>query len=150
MSSMTELLSQFLIVPGVKPETLAEIGEFSEIKRFSANDIVYREHEDSRRLYVVVSGQVDVQYLLQDGRRKTLDTCCPGDFLLWSALVPPHQTNSIGICRVETEVLSIDGKKLLELCERDTDFGYRVMSLVATVIRRRLQASRYQLSFHTL
>lgn len=150
MSKITEYLTNYMNIPEAKPETLAEVEKICEVKKFSANDIVYREHEDSRYLYIVLSGQIDVQYLLKDGRRKTLDTCQPGDYLLWSALIAPHQTNSIGICRAESELLSIDGKKLLEICDKDTEFGYRIMSLIASVIRRRLQASRYQLSFHTL
>lgn len=150
MSQILEILERYLNIPEAKPETLCEVEKICELKTFAANDIVYREHEDSRLLYIVVSGQVDVQYLLKDGRRKTLDTCLPGDYLLWSALIAPHKTNSIGICRAETQLLSVDGKKLLEICAHDTDFGYRMMSLIATVIRRRLQASRQQLSFHTL
>lgn len=150
MSKIMEILERYMNIPGASSETLAEVEKICEIKTFSANDIVYREHEDSKHLYIVISGQVDVQYLLKDGRRKTLDTCLPGDYLLWSALIEPHKTNSIGICRAESELLSIDGKTLLAICARDSEFGFRMMSLVASVIRRRLQASRAQLSFHSI
>ncbi len=150
MSQIVEILEKFMRIPDVKFETLQKIEQISEIKEFNANDIVYREHEDSQKLLIVVSGQVDVQYLLKDGRRKTLDNCLEGDYLLWSAVVPPHETNSIGICRVHTVLLSIDGKKLLQICDEDTQFGYKMMSEIATVIRRRLKMSRHQLSFHNL
>lgn len=150
MANISEILKRYINIPETKPATLAEIEKICELKKFSADDIIYREHEDSKSLYVVVSGQVDVQYLLKDGRRKTLDTCSEGDYLLWSALIAPHETNSIGICRAETELLAIDGKKLLAICEKEPEFGYRMMSLIATVIRRRLQATRQQLSLHTL
>lgn len=147
MSKVLDLLQKYLNVPGTSLETLREVEAISELKTFSANEVIYREHENSRHLFLVVSGQIDVQYLLSDGRRKTLDTCVSGDMLLWSAVIEPHETNSIGICRAESELLSIDGRKLLEICAADTTFGYRLMSLVASVIRRRLQASRRQMSF---
>lgn len=150
MSRISELLRQFMNIPNASPKTLAEIEKICDIKTYSADEIIYREHEDSRYLYIVISGQVDIQYLLKDGRRKTLDNCLPGDYLLWSSLIAPNQTNSIGISRTTSELLKIDGKQLLEICARDTDFGFRMMSLIASVIRRRLQAARYQLSFHTL
>jgi len=150
MSQIIEILKHSINIPDVRPETLAAIEKISQLRKFSANDIVYREHEDSPFLFVVVSGQVDVQYLLKDGRRKTLDTCRPGDCLLWSSLIPPHKTNSIGICRAESELLSIDGKELLKICENDTAFGYNMMNFIAIVVRRRLQAARQQLSFYTL
>lgn len=146
MSRVVELLDQFLVLPGISEETLRQIEQICELKTFENNEIIYREHENSRLLYFVVSGQVDVQYLLPDGRRKTLDTCLTGDLLLWSAVIEPHETNSIGICRAHSELLAIDGQKLLTICEQDTLFGFRMMGLVASVIRRRLQAARRQLS----
>ena len=150
MSRISELLKRFVDISDASPKTLAEIEKICAIKTYSANEIIYREHEDSRYLYIVISGQVDIQYLLKDGRRKTLDNCMPGDYLLWSSLIGPNQTNSIGISRTTSELLQIDGRRLLEICEKNTDFGYKMMSLIASVMRRRLQAARYQLSFHTL
>lgn len=147
MSRILELLKTYLKVE-MSQETLNEIASFSELKTFSADEIIYREHKDSRVLCLVISGQVDVQYLLKSGRRKTLDSCNVGDILLWSAVVEPHETNSIGICRTKTELLEIDGKKLLAICEKDTRFGYHMMSLIAAVLRRRNQATRMQLSFY--
>ncbi|MDD3586279.1 MAG: Crp/Fnr family transcriptional regulator [Thermoguttaceae bacterium] len=146
MSRVVELLHQFLVLPGISADTLQQIEQICELKTFETNEIIYREHENSRLLYFVVSGQVDVQYLLKDGRRKTLDTCLTGDLLLWSAVTEPHETNSIGICRAHSELLAIDGQKLLKICDQDTQFGFRMMSLIASVIRRRLQAARQQLS----
>lgn len=147
MSQILDLLHQYLNIPGVSTETLKEVEAISELKTFAANEVIYREHENSKHLFLVVSGQIDVQYLLSDGRRKTMDTCVQGDMLLWSAVIEPHETSSIGICRAKSELLSIDGQKLLQICADDTAFGFRLMSLVASVIRRRLQASRRQLSF---
>lgn len=131
----------------VSNDMLQEIAEIAEVRQVLADEIIYRDHEESRKLYIVVSGQVDVQYLLKSGRRKTLDSCFKGDYLLWSALIEPHQTNSIGVCRSETVLLAIDGQKLLEICERNPVFGYRLMKSIASVIRRRLAAARKQLSF---
>lgn len=131
---------------GIKEETLQEIASFSELKSYSAGDILYREHDLSEFLYVVHSGQIDIQYLLANGRRKTVDTQIEGDYMVWSAVVPPHRTNSIGICRARAEVLAVDGAKLRALCEKDLNFGYKFMSHIATVIRRRLQAARKQIT----
>ncbi len=146
MSRIKDCLIEHLHVSASNPETLREIEAISDIRKYNANDIIYREHENSQCLFIVISGQIDVQYLLKNGRRKTLDTCIKGDHLVWSALVEPHETNSIGICRAESELLAIDGRKLLAICSRDTEFGFKMMGYIASVIRRRLQASRKQMS----
>ncbi|HBT76809.1 MAG TPA: hypothetical protein DEB39_07750 [Planctomycetaceae bacterium] len=144
MATTAELLQQYL-VPNIAPETLKELVSLCEMRTYKAGEIIYREHEDSTYMLIVHSGQVDVQYLHANGRRETLDKCRTGDVLVWSALVSPCRTNSIGICRAETEVLAVDGVKLRALCEKDTAFGYRMMSNIASVIRRRLQAARREI-----
>ncbi len=141
-----DLVRKYFGSEGVKDETLREIASFSEVKSYDAGEILYREHDLSEFLYVVHSGQIDIQYLLANGRRKTVDTQVVGDYMVWSAVVPPHRTNSIGICRARAEVLSIDGEKLRALCEKDLLFGYKLISHIATVIRRRLQAARAQIA----
>lgn len=146
MVRTVELLRLFLAMPGTSDETVSQIEAITELKTYEADEIIYREHENSPFLFFVVSGQVDIQYLLKDGRRKTLDTCMEGDLLLWSAVVEPHETNSIGISRAHSELLSIDGRKLLKICEQDPAFGFHMMGQVASAIRRRLHAARKHLS----
>ncbi|GHV08937.1 hypothetical protein AGMMS50229_18150 [Campylobacterota bacterium] len=143
--STYDLLTQYLKVKNIREETWQKLAEISEHAVYEAGEILYREHEQSTHLYIVHSGQVDIQYLMPNGRRKTVDTLLEGDFMLWSAVVPPYKTNSIGICRAHAELIAIDGPKLLQLCESDPMFGYQFMSLIATVIRRRVQSARQQL-----
>lgn len=142
---MTAELLQKYLVKDIAPDTLKELVQLCELQTYQAGDIIYREHDESSHLLIVHSGQVDVQYMHPNGRRETLDTCTTGDLLVWSALVPPYRTNSIGICRAKTEVLAVDGVRLRAVCEKDTAFGYHMMSHVAEVIRRRLQAARREI-----
>jgi len=144
-SNMIDLLIKYLKIKDISSETMTKLASFCERTVHEAGEILYREHEQSLHFYIVHSGQVDIQYLLADGRRKTVDALFQGDFMLWSAVVPPYKTNSIGICRAKTDLIAIDGAKLLELCETDPIFGYRFMSLIASVIRRRVQSARQQL-----
>lgn len=144
MSPTAELLRKYLI-EDIADSTLKELVSLCESIVFEAGEIIYREHEESTKLLIVHSGQVDVQYLMKNGRRETLDTCRTGDLLVWSALVEPYRTNSIGICRSRAEILAIDGVRLRALCEKDTQFGFLMMRHIAGVIRRRLQAARSEI-----
>jgi len=145
MKATAELIKEYLGDDGISEATLMELARICERKVYEADDIIYREHDESTQLFIVNSGQVDIQYKMPKGKRETVDTCYKGDFLVWSALVKPYKTNSIGICRARAEILAFDGIKLRELCEKDTRFGYCLMSLVAGVIRRRLQAAREEI-----
>jgi CRP-like cAMP-binding protein len=146
MAEIVEILRDYLDAADVSDETIQAVAAITQTRSFEADDIIFREDQESDHLYIVTKGHVDVQYLLPSGRRKTVDTLRPGDFLVWSAVVKPHTTSSIAICRASTEVVAIDAEGLRKLCEQDTRFGYRLVSQLARVIRRRLQAARLQIA----
>ena len=141
-----ELLRRYLDAADVGDGTIDAVAQFSHEQRFDADDIIFREEQVSEHLYIVTAGQVDVQYLLGSGKRQTVDTLTAGDFLVWSAVVKPHTTDAIAICRAKTTVVAIEAVGLRELCEKDALFGYRLVSQLARVIRRRLQAARLQIA----
>ena len=141
-----EELRKYFEAADVSPSTLESLARISSTRELVAGEILFREHEISEYLYVIVSGQVDVQYLLKSGKRKSFDILGPGDFLVWSAVIKPHKTVSIGICRAKTEVIAIEAAPLRELCEADCRFGYRLMSQLAQSLRHRLKGARRQLA----
>ncbi len=139
-----EILRKYVDAADVSDATIEKVAEFSQIRKFAAGETLVRGNRPADSLFIVVEGQVDIQVLLKTGKRQTFDTLAPGDFLNWAALVKPYTTNLIGVCRAETKMLAINAEKLRALCEEDTLFGYRLVSQMARVIRRRLQASRKQ------
>ena len=145
MKVTPELIKEYLGIGGISDSTLSELASFCEIKVFEANDIIDREYEESTHLFIVLSGQIDVQYMTSGGKRETFDSCVKGDILMWSALVQPYKSNSIDICRAHAELLAFDAVKLRTLCDNDPHFGYQLMSLIARVIRRRLQVTRKEI-----
>jgi len=144
--TVLEVLTMYLDAQGVSPKTVEAVADISEFRDFAAEDMLFRAEKASDHLYVVVSGEVDIQYLQPSGKRQTVDTLGPGDFGVWSSVVEPHKTSSIGICRTPVRVVAVEAERLRALCEEDTDFGYRLLCQMARVIRRRLQAARFQIA----
>lgn len=144
--TILDSLNEYLDAEGVAPETLQTVADLSCERHLKAGDLLFRADQESDRLYIVTEGQVDIQYLMPSGKRQTFDVLEPGDFGGWSAVVEPHTTSSIGVCRTPTTVVAIDAAELRELCRKDTDFGFRLMKQMACVIRRRLRAARQQIA----
>ncbi len=144
--TILEALNEYLDAKGVAPETLQAVAEMSHVRALKAGELLFRADQESDHLYIVTEGQVDIQYLMPSGKRQTFDTLGPGDFGVWSAVVEPHTTSSIGLCRIPTTVVAVEAAKLRALCRKDTDFGFRLMKQMARVIRRRLRAARQQIA----
>ncbi len=144
--TILEAINEYLDAKGVAPETLQAVAEMSRLQTLNAGELLFRADQKSDHLYIVIEGQVDIQYLMPSGKRQTFDTLTPGDFGVWSAVVEPHTTSSIGLCRIPTTVVAVDAEKLRALCRKDTDLGFRLMKQMARVIRRRLRAARQQIA----
>jgi len=78
--------------------------------------------------------------------RRTVDTLVDGDILGWSALVEPYKYTAVGTASKEMQVVSINAKKLRELCDKDPLLGYRLMTQIAKLLAHRLEGARIQLA----
>jgi hypothetical protein len=61
-----------------------------------------------------------------------------GEIFGWSALVPPHRLTASARCQGKADVITINGKELLELLEKGGRSGYVVMKNLSALISSRL------------
>jgi CRP-like cAMP-binding protein len=128
-----ELLRRFACFSGATEQSLKQVAMLSEEKSAAAGEVLFREGQVATHLYIVVDGEVDIQYVLGDGSHQTVDTLIAGDFMMWSSLVEPHTTHS-------------DAPKFLDLLESEPALGFNVMKSVAAAIAHRLHGTRLQIA----
>jgi len=142
----TETLRRYACFRGAAEETLRELAMASDVVRFESGDALFDDGEPAAHLFVLTRGEVDVQYHLNSGEHRTVDTLVEGDIIVWSAVLEPHRTTAHGVARQQVEALAIDAPKLRRLCEADTGLGYTMMKSIAEVVRQRLHGARVQLA----
>ncbi|RMF95489.1 MAG: cyclic nucleotide-binding domain-containing protein [Planctomycetota bacterium] len=141
-----ELLRRYPYFTNISEESLKQIAMLAEEKKFPAGVQLFSEGDPADFLNVIVSGEVNIQYLLGSGEKRTVDTLVDGDILCWSALVEPYKTTAIGTTSKETHVVAIDAAKLRELCVKDPMVGYQLMLEIAKLLAHRLEGARVQLA----
>ena len=141
-----EVLRRFPYFVGISDELLKQVAMISEEKTVRKGDVLFREGEEARQLDIVAEGEIDIQYELGDGTHQTVDTTVGGDFTLWTSLIAPHTTHSMGVARTNVRLVAIDAVKLRELMEADPLLGYRVMDALATAVSHRLLGARLQIA----
>jgi CRP-like cAMP-binding protein len=142
----TEILRRYPYFADVSEDSLREVAMIAEEETHSAGDVLFREGDRADRLYIIVKGEVDVQYTLGSGELRTVDTVVAGELLMWSALVEPYKSTAIGTTRQDTELVAIDGKGLRDLCEKDHGLGYRMLISLTQLLAARLEGARVQLA----
>jgi CRP-like cAMP-binding protein len=123
---------------------LQDIARISHEMTFESGERLFREGNTASHLIFIKSGEINVVYLLGDGREVVADTLVTGDTLAWSAVLTPHRLTASGVGSKSGSVIMIEAKGLRKLCDEHTDFGYALMREIARTLRSRLSAMRVQ------
>lgn len=141
-----EVLRRYPYFGGINDESLKQVAMLAEEVRVPAGTQMFNQGEPASYLYLILRGEVNIQYLLGTGELRTVDTMVDGDLLVWSAMVEPYKTTAIGTTTKETHLVRIAAAKLRELCEKDPLLGYRLTIEVAKLLSHRLEGARIQLA----
>ncbi|OHB77572.1 MAG: hypothetical protein A2W31_01560 [Planctomycetes bacterium RBG_16_64_10] len=141
-----ELLRRYPHFTPIDEESLKQLAMICSERVYEPGQILFEDHEPADYLYVIVKGEVDLHYTLGSGEQRSIDTLVDGDLIVWSALVEPYRTTASGTAVKRTEVLAIEAAPLRDLCEQNTELGYRLMTQVAKALANRLEGARVQLA----
>jgi CRP/FNR family transcriptional regulator len=139
-----EVFKYYRHFAGVNNQHLKDIAMISHEKTFEKGDRLFKEGNTATHLMFLRSGEIDVVYLLGDGREVIADTLVSGDTLAWSAVLTPHRLTASGIGNKDGSLILIEAEGLRNMCDENTDFGYSLMREIAGTLRSRLSAMRVQ------
>ncbi|RPI97668.1 MAG: cyclic nucleotide-binding domain-containing protein [Chloroflexi bacterium] len=136
-----EQLAQSPLFADLPPETLSRLAALSEEIICRAGEALFREGEEASRLYILLSGKVNVQVqpiaLTQPLRIVLLNT--PGELVGWSGFMPPSYYTATAICQQDSRLLAFDGAAFNRLLDENPVTGLVIMRRIAAVISQRLR-----------
>ena len=141
-----EILRRYPYFGAAKDDALRELAMLCEEESIPAGTVMYREGDAANKLYVLVEGEVDIQYTLGSGELRTVDTLVPGELLMWSSLVEPFKSTAVVCARQDTKVIAMDAKKLRNFCETDREVANDVLLHLTKLLATRLEGARIQLA----
>ncbi len=141
-----EDLRQCEVFSGLTDDELTEILAFCREETYAKETRIFNEGDVADTFYILLDGKVRLEYEIcpqpdycQDARI-LLDK--PGDFMGWSSLVKPRRLTAYGVCVTDIRVVTIDGKRLNELMERDSHIGFVIVKELAGLINNRLKEAK--------
>ena len=127
------------------PDQLKRIVSVARVERYQAGASLFQEGDALPDLYVVQEGSVRLSmgarvWSREASLRTIVSTVGRGGTVGWSSLVPPRLATLSAHAMEPCKLLAIPGRGLIEMMEEDGRLGYLVMSSVAAIASRRLQA----------
>jgi CRP/FNR family cyclic AMP-dependent transcriptional regulator len=130
-------LNRFGVFSGLDLADLDEIAGISHIEQAAVGEELTTEGAPADRLYLLLSGEVEVRVRNPDGRQMLIDVLCPGEMLGWGVVVQPFVYGATARTVRPTEAIVVDGPGLRGLCDTNGYLCHRVTKNVGRVMARR-------------
>jgi NADP-reducing hydrogenase subunit HndB len=130
--AVIKFLKSVGIFKGLSDDQLDKIQAGCREIEYQIGTRLFGEGEKSDRIWIVISGKVDLRFELpgrSSSEENTIFTITTGNTLGWSSFVPPYQYKLSAYCATRTcKILQIENEFLLNLFEKNAQMGFLVIS----------------------
>ena len=106
-----------------------------------AGEVFFQQDQPADRLYLLVSGRVEIRFKPYDGEALTVSVIEAGGVFGWSAALGRSSYTSGAVCTADGRCLSIRGRDLRRVCEDHPATGVILLERLAEVIALRLTST---------
>jgi CRP/FNR family transcriptional regulator, cyclic AMP receptor protein len=139
-----EMLRRCPLFEGFQPKHLDRLLALAFEVRFDRGQVIFKEGEDAGRLYVILSGRVELEAEFH-GRNYPVETLYAGDELGWSSVVDqPRRFRATALDPVRAVYFEIE--EVREECLGDPYFGRAFYESIFAAVIKRLQHTRLRLA----
>ena len=130
-----ELLRRVPVFSSLREEDLARVAEVAVPRRFSADEVVFREGDDSNTCYIVRSGRARAVRAHGDGRTLTLAHFGPGDIFGELAMFDDESRSATVETLEDTEVIAILGGDMRRLLREHPEIAIKLLAALGRRLR---------------
>jgi len=115
---------------------------------YKAGDTIFREGDAAGPLRILLKGLVSFRQQQRGGGSEASmgSVSAEGELFGVSALLGTGERYFYtAVCLEPTELIELDGEKLMRLCEEHPDAGIRIMRRLTEVLAQRLHSAREQI-----
>jgi CRP/FNR family transcriptional regulator, cyclic AMP receptor protein len=137
-----ETLKHIQFLQDFSDDYLQQLAEMAEIKEFPADGVVFREGQLSPSVYLVVQGNLALEFNVPSRGDMQFQTLGAGELLGWTAVLGPGPMTATARVQTPSTLLVLTAAQIQALCARDPSFGSAFMHHLARALAARLSATR--------
>ena len=130
-----EQLEVMDIFKNISKTSLEKLAYLGEVKKYTTGSHVFRDKEDVKTLYIVVSGSVSLYKLNENGNKRVIFILGTGKMI--NDVIIQDLPASIN-CEIfeEAQILSYDKYTFLDIMENDFNLSKNIIGSLAMKVRR--------------
>jgi CRP-like cAMP-binding protein len=116
-------LSRLAIFSGFSNDQNKLVNSYSIRCRYPKNDVIFEQGEPAESLYILIKGEVGVEFKPYDGPKIIVSYIRPGGVFGWSSALGRSNYTSSAIALKACETICISHHNLLKIFEKDPHTG---------------------------
>ena len=138
--SISPILSKLRLFGGATDEQLLTIFRRLDLRVLKTGEVVFHKGDEPMHIYIVKSGQIDLQ-LAESGTTIHKHQLRVGECFGESSLMSMHRHTTTAVAAVDSEIMLLSRKALIELKHEDVSLFAMLMMNLARELARRLYAT---------
>lgn len=135
----TGLLKKQLLLDGLNNTDLAKIAKIVKKLSFKKGEHLFKEKEDTKGLYLIHSGKVEVSKVTPDGWRQTLAVLSGRHFLGELSIIENRRHEATAMAIENTELFLITKKDFEKMEKQDSALTSKIMKKLVLVTSKNLR-----------
>jgi CRP/FNR family cyclic AMP-dependent transcriptional regulator len=137
-----ETLKNIQFLQDFSDDHLQHLASLAEIKEFPAGSVVFSEGGPCSSVYLVVRGDITLEFKVPTRGATEFQTVGSGDLLAWTAVLGLGSMTATARVQTPSTLLALDAAQIQAFCAHDLSFGFALMQRIAQVLASRLSATR--------
>jgi len=140
MSNEWEVLKSSFLFETFDDRIINMFVEESEIRNYSADEIIFVEMTEGDEIFLVVDGEVTVEFALaNEDQQFEIGTLQRGEIIGEVAFFENGQRSATVTAKKDTTMLVWKNVTWQQICEKDYEVGYRLVTNMAKILCQRLR-----------
>lgn len=134
----------YRLLGDLEPKHLRKLIPLAEEMQFAPGQIIFKEHDRSSFLYLIVSGEVELE-MKAGGATVSIQKLQAGETMGWSVLTEEGETHFQARALTPVSTIAFPSHSIRQACECDPEMGYALMKRLLELVTERLDAARMQI-----
>jgi CRP-like cAMP-binding protein len=140
----TSLFDQCNLFDNLTPAQKTVVRQLFDTVQECSGAVIFNQDDPAEFLYIVMSGEVHIQYKPYDGPALTVTRVREEGVVGWSAALGSPTYTSSAVCETDCTLLCVSSQALRGLCDRSPDIAELVLERLAAVIAKRTRNTHVQ------
>src|SRR5574340_195882 len=131
---MSKMLKEQALLEDLNDQELAKISKIVQKLKFKKGEYIFREKDDTRGLYLINTGKVEIAKVTPDGWKQTLAVFTKGHFFGELSILEQRKHQAVAVATENTELFLI-GKEDFEKLEKEiSPIAFKIMKKLELVM----------------